>query len=216
MKRSGKCKFESLTDAQVWQELKQGNKKALECLFFRHHPDLYRYAIKLVANKAMAKDHTQALFLKIWERRENLGDVKGVKTYLWTALRRSLLKDQQDRRKLSALEIADWHEGPLQFSAEEIQINREQVAEVRANLKKALNKLTPRQKEVLYLKFFYGMSYDEIEQIMSISYQTARNYVSEGLKALKVILESEGTNMTIQATLSLYLIFFSFIGSPLW
>lgn len=209
-------KFESLSDAQVWQMMKKGNKEALECLFFRHHPDLYRYAIKLVANKAMAEDQIQTLFLKIWERRENLGDVKGVKTYLWTALRRSLLKEQQDSRKLSALKTSEWYGKTWQFSAEEIQINREQLAEVEANLKKALNKLTPRQKEVIYLKFFYGMSYNEIEQIMSISYQTARNYVSEGLKALEVILESDGTNMEMPAILSFYLTFFCMNGILLY
>lgn len=215
MNSSDKYSFDSLSDAQVWRALKQGDKGALECLFFRHHPDLYRYAVKLVANKAMAEDHIQALFLKIWEHRENLGDVKGVKTYLWTALRRSLLKEQQDRRKRSPMKSSERLGEPLQFSAEEIHINRQQLAEVEANLKKALNKLTPKQKEVLYLKFFNGMSYDEIEQIMGISYQTARNYVSEGLKALKVVLESGGTNMVMSAALSLYLIFCWVVGSPL-
>ncbi|MFP3345370.1 sigma-70 family RNA polymerase sigma factor, partial [Halomonas sp. SIMBA_159] len=58
-------------------------------------------------------------------------------------------------------------------------------------LKEAINQLTPKEREVLYLKFYEGMNYEEIEQIMSVSYQTSRNYVYRALQSLKAILTSE-------------------------
>lgn len=178
-------------DAEIWQRLKRGDKNALELIFHRYHADLYRYAVKLVGDTTLAQDHIQDLFLRIWNRRENLGDVTGVKTYLWTALRRTLL---DERRKKSVYEKRTEEKAEpfksLQFSAEELMIHQEQHIQRRQALRQALDQLSVKQREVLYLKYFDGMSYGEIEQIMSINYQTARNYVYEGLKTLKVILKA--------------------------
>ncbi|MDX1642530.1 MAG: sigma factor, partial [Balneolaceae bacterium] len=72
----------------------------MEKLFKRHYDDLFRYAVKFCGSEVKAEDHIQDLFLRIWNRREFLGDVTGVKTYLWTALRRSLIsKNKKENRK---------------------------------------------------------------------------------------------------------------------
>jgi RNA polymerase sigma factor (sigma-70 family) len=55
----------------------------------------------------------------------------------------------------------------------------------------ALNRLPSRQKEAILLKYFNGMGYDEIEMIMNINYQTARNYVSSGVQNLKIVLKEK-------------------------
>lgn len=177
-------------DAELWQQLKQGNRHALELIFHRYYADLYRYGVKLTGHATLVEDQIQNLFLKIWERRDSLGDVKGIKTYLWTALRRDLLAEKKKhavRLLTLAGERDDSHR--MYFSAEELIINDEQKAELLSALKEAFELLSDKQREILYLKFFDGMTYEEIEGIMSISYQTARNYVYEGLKSLQTIMK---------------------------
>ena len=48
-----------------------------------------------------------------------------------------------------------------------------------------LNKLPPRQKEVLYLLFYQDMSYEDIATVMQMNYQSARNLVHRALKLLR-------------------------------
>lgn len=87
------------SDEQLWERLKQSDREAFEMLFQRFYKDLYRYAIKFCGNRHMVEDQIQNLFLKIWTRKEHLGDVKAIKTYLWTALRRDLVTSLQDNTK---------------------------------------------------------------------------------------------------------------------
>jgi len=179
-----------LSDQQLWVKLKEGNRYAFEMLFHRFYNDLYRYAIKFCNNRHLAEDQIQNLFLKIWLRKECLGEVKGVKTYLWTALRRGLIAAlENDNKRQNRIPKEDQEKFSL--PAEEIIIKKEQEKLQKAELQIIIKTLTPRQKEILYLRFYEGMSYEEIEVIMSVNYQVARNYVSQSLKSLRNELTSK-------------------------
>lgn len=184
--------LDRIASSEAWKALLSGDRSAFELLFRRYYDDLYRYGVAFCGCPDMAEDHIQKLFLKIWRRRETLGEVSGVKTYLWSGLRRSLIdgfrKQQTKKKYLDKLENNDLG---MQLTPEEFIINNELDAIRRRALKEAIGQLSSRQQEVVYLKFYEGMSYDEIEQIMAISYQTSRNYVYEALKALKLRLNPE-------------------------
>ena len=49
----------------------------------------------------------------------------------------------------------------------------------------AISKLSSRQQEILYLKFYSEMDYDQIIEIMGLNYQSARNLVTRALEALR-------------------------------
>ncbi|MEX0772661.1 MAG: RNA polymerase sigma factor [Balneolales bacterium] len=197
--QSSDLNYREVSDPQVWSALKRNDKDALKILFERYYSNLYQYAVKFCGCPDMAEDHIQNLFLKIWENRKTLGEVTGVKTYLWTALRRSLITAlMKNKRKDSYKEEITENLSEMDLNAEEI-ITREELDDQRKKeLKDALDQLTNKQREVLFLKFYEGMSYEEIEQIMSVSSQTSRNYVYEGLKSLKNILSVDNANTVYQ------------------
>ncbi|MDZ7691154.1 MAG: sigma-70 family RNA polymerase sigma factor [Balneolaceae bacterium] len=184
-------KIEELTDPELWKEVINGNKKAFESLYFRHYKDLYKYALKMSGNPGLVEDSIHDLFLKIWNRRKELQEVSGVKTYLWRSLRNGMLsKLRKKNRRLKILNTSKDEVKPtIKLNAEELIIERENYKQIIKELDNALSKLTPSHREVLYLKFYHGMTYDEIEEVMSINYQTARNYVYKALKFLKEILK---------------------------
>lgn len=191
-------KVESIknTNIELWIQLKEGERDALEMLFRRYYDDLFRYAVKFCGSEVIAEDHIQDLFLRIWKRRDNLGSVTGVKTYLWTALRRSLINhnNKETRRSEIYAELGE-EKKIMQFAVEEIMIQREEDHELREALKIAMDALTPRQREILYLRYYDGMTYEEIESITSLNYQTLRNYVCESLKELDVVISSRKTSI---------------------
>lgn len=169
----------------LWVRLKEGDSNAFEQLFRIYHQDLYRYGFKFCSCRQTTEDEIQNLFLKIWANKKRLGDVTAVKTYLWTALRRRLFarikKNEKERERADRYAPA----GVFHLSVEEFVIKKERLSDRRKHLEKAIGTLSPKQKEILYLKFYEGMSYEEIEEIMSVNYQVARNYLYRGLEKLR-------------------------------
>ncbi len=194
---------------KLWQQLKRGDRTALEKIFRRHYDDLFRYAVKFCGSEVVAEDHIQELFLRIWKKRENLGQVTGVKTYLWTALRRSLISQSNKKSRESEVYTKLGKEkSRMQFAPEEIIIKKEKSHAKREALKKAMDELTPRQREILYLRYYDGMTYEEIESITSLNYQTLRNYVYESLKVLDAVMKSPTNGMLLTTLITPQLICF--------
>lgn len=182
------------SDEVCWSYMKDGCKDSLEVLYLRFYNNLFDYAVSFCGDADTAEDQIHALFLKIWERRELLPEVEYVKTYLWTSLRRSLIDEKRRQFRLDTttnlLKIYDF---TMVSSPEEIRLYEEHNQEVLLQLYKAVQQLQPRQREVVYLKFFEGMSYREIEAITSLSYQSVRNYTSEAVKTLRYALKKSAT-----------------------
>ena len=61
-----------------------------------------------------------------------------------------------------------------------------------------VEQLSHRQKEIIYLKFYQNLSYDEVSSIMNINYQAARNLLYQAIKALKkIMIVVSGLHLTI-------------------
>ena len=181
-----------------WELFLKGKIGSWEQIFKRYYKDLYGYGLKLAGCPDMVKDGIQELFVILWDRRQYLDRVDSVKAYLLVSLRRSLLKklEKQQRYRYHRSETTNFvHQ--MQISPEELVIRDEmKYGKLRA-LYQALELLPVRQKEVLYLKYFNGMSYDEMEQILSINYQSIRNHVCRGIKRLREILDRDPTEIVI-------------------
>lgn len=61
------------------------------------------------------------------------------------------------------------------------ELNQEQAAQ----LKRAFDKLTAKQKEILYLRFYQGLDYEQIAEVLDMKYQSLRNAVSRAIKNLR-------------------------------
>jgi RNA polymerase sigma factor (sigma-70 family) len=55
----------------------------------------------------------------------------------------------------------------------------------------ALQQLPSRQKEIIYLKIYQNLGYEEISEIMGINYQVSRNLFSQSIKSLRKILQHQ-------------------------
>ena len=74
------------------------------------------------------------------------------------------------------------------LSGEDIIIGKEISTERSNHLKKAIQQLTNRQKEIIYLRFYSGLSYEEISEVTALKYQSIRNLFSNALKELRKVL----------------------------
>lgn len=173
----------------LWQKIREGDKDALFVLYDDMYFHLVRYGLTVHADSDLVKDCVSQLFLKLWDRHEGLNEVGNVQSYLFTSLRR-LIQDHlsAQSRVSSSMRNIQEEEGE-EVSYEEIIIAREKEEEFRTNLSNALKALSPKQIELIRLKFFENLSYKEIALLSSQSVKTSYNTIYDAIKALRLMLK---------------------------
>ncbi|MGY3089556.1 RNA polymerase sigma factor (sigma-70 family) [Hymenobacter sp. UYAg731] len=174
--------------AELWNAFRGGEARALAILFETYYDALYHYGLKLTGDEELVKDCIQNLFQKLWRRREGLRAVQVVKAYLFKALRRHLGDETKLLRQHRHLLPTYTDSFEVTYSHEEFLIAQQGDAEQSARLLAALNKLSKRQREALYLKFFDGFSYERIAEVMSLNTQSVRNLVFNALQTLRKMM----------------------------
>ncbi|MFP5042435.1 RNA polymerase sigma factor [Parasediminibacterium sp. JCM 36343] len=172
-------------DILLWEHFRQGRKDALAELFCKYFAELFKYGCKFSDDTEMLKDTIQELFLDLWHQKAP-PPVNSIKAYLIKALKYKLLKVVAKAKKTGSLD------GQLntsfEISHESFLISSEEDKRKVLQLIAALEKLPNRQREIIYLKYYLNLSYDEICDIMQIQYQVARNQISQAIKTLKQIV----------------------------
>lgn len=178
--------LQSISDAALWTLFRDGDEAAFQRIYFNHYQLLFQYAWNISKDDHVSSDAIQDLFSDLWHGRRNLSAAVSVKAYLLSSLRRRvLLKLKQIRRKqVLALELFTLHPD-IEFSPEMIMIREEGDFFRRSIVKEALNQLSKRQKEVIYLRFYQDVSYQEVAKVMGINYQSVLNYYQAALQKLR-------------------------------
>ena len=172
---------------QLWVAFKSGEEKAFSKLFHDYYFRLYHYGLKLVQEKELVKDVLQDFYLYLFESRESLADeVNNVTSYLLASFRRRLLREINNRRvEKTRQNEASPEDYLFVIGIEEIIIKKESKAQNKKTVVRLLSELPPRQREILYLKYYMDLTLPEIADTLSISYQVVANHLYRALKKLK-------------------------------
>lgn len=173
-------------DNKIWDSFLKGNEQAFNLIFKKFYEELFYYGVKITGNRDLVQDEIQQLFIKLWERKQKLPEVHSVKAYLLKAFRRQIIDSLKKQQKRQVIPLNKSIENNhYEFSMENSLINKQVSEERRKALQQAIEQLNPHQREILYLKFYNNLSYQEIAEVLAISYQTVRNYMSKALKLLR-------------------------------
>lgn len=179
---------ESGKDLLLWQKASEGKKEALGELYEIYFENLYDYGMRLCANSNMVSDAIQDIFVHIWERREKLSILSSIRAYLFTSLRNDIFnKIKLDKRKTEreAAFLRSLNRFELKYSVEEAFIRKESERRQSDLIKQAVESLTPRQKECIYLRFYSEMSFEEIAFVMGSSIKAVYKLKGRSIDALK-------------------------------
>jgi RNA polymerase sigma factor (sigma-70 family) len=190
--------FEKSTDLDLWTALQSGNRKAYEAIYRRHIAFLLNYGLKFVRDQEVVADTIQDLFVGLWERRASLSKVDNIQRYLLRSLRNNLLRNQSATANRRADSIPDDYHFDFTLSIEESIIYNDLKEDQVRSLNEAFQKLSAREREAIYLKYYSEMTYVQISEIMGISEQAIYNLISKGLKKLQnQISDSMGASFSL-------------------
>ncbi|GGZ13317.1 DNA-directed RNA polymerase sigma-70 factor [Echinicola pacifica] len=172
-------------DELLWARFKAGDEEAYASIYKDNVETLYKYGLKLVQDKSLVKDCIQDLFIEIWESKDRLGSVSSIKFYLFKSFRRKLLKQKTTSSSLfKSVEEAEL-ENACTASDEIKLIEKQRLDEDRQKLKNALSQLTEKQKEIIHLKFYCHLSYNQIGEVMKLDRKATYNLMAHAIKLLR-------------------------------
>lgn len=167
----------------LWKTFLEGDRTSFETLFNRYYKSLFQYGHKLIRDQQLVDDCIQDLFFELWTGREGLAEIGSVKGYLFKALRYKLYRAIRKDSRYDSFDEAT--QGQWEGSHESLMIAEERDDALRKRLHHFLDLLSPRQREAIELRFSNQMSYEEISNVMSISYQAAVNLIYKSIKYLR-------------------------------
>ena len=148
----------------------------LEALYREHARDVFRFALFLSGDAALAEDIVSETFIRLWHARARV-DLTTVRGYLFVIARNLFLQDRRQRRPVALLDetAADARPGP-----EARALAR---GELRATLA-ALQELPEIDRAALLMRAEDALPYEEIARVLDIPVATARVKVHRARLAL--------------------------------
>lgn len=200
----------SVEEQWLWHEFRAGSQHAFQQIHRYHIRHLLNYGLRLHGSLSAVEDCIQDVFVELWDYRQGLTQPTSVRFYLLRALRNRLRAQyRRDQPFVSGWDDDGEQAGQnrLPFdtepSAEEQLIALDIDAERKALIHQTLQTLTARQREIIYLRYFNDLTYEQICEVMQINYQTARSQIYSALKVLRKNLKDSD----ITRSLVLYFLF---------
>jgi len=181
-----KISLHSYQDAILWTKFKSGDPDAFATIISTHYKDIYNYGMRFTSDCEILKDSMQDIFLLLWKNRQTIGSTNDPKFYLMKALRRHLRHTLAKKRILPfSKEVSFESIAGEDTNRQEQLIEDEQLAAYVCKINKAILKLSPRQQEIIYLRFYAGADMDDIAAVMNIRKQSVYNLLHDALEKLK-------------------------------
>lgn len=171
-------------DLALWKAFRNGDREAFSTLYQTYAGVLFRYGLRLVENQDWIRDAIQDLFIELWQSRTRLSETSSVRYYLLGAMRHKLARHLQKQPQHTPLEDLPLHTW-IMPSPEQVWLEAEQAAQEQAKLQALIAALPARQREALHLRYYQGLSNQQIAELMGVHYQSASNLIHRALAFLR-------------------------------
>lgn len=180
-------------------------------MYEHYYPYLFYLGIKKGFNTESVKDTINDIFLYLWEKRANLSHIHHPHNYIITFFIRSLFKGDNYARLHSSTEeqyeeyVYDEFVEP---SCDTSLLNRERQEQLLAVINKQMNNLPDRQRQIIYQKFYLGLSYEEISKTNGVSVHTVYNTVYTAMDKLRLLIPRNTVLALVSALAAISSLFF--------
>ena len=172
-----------LTDEELMDCLRRGGHEALTVLFDRYHHLVFSIALRIVRDLGEAEEVVQTVFLDIFRTAANFDTRKGIlKGWLLQFAHHGAL---HRKRHLVANHFYRWEELEAVLESGASFALAGESPEVVRLAEQMLGKLKPRQRAVLELTYYEGLTADEIAERLGESVHAVRHDLYRGLEALR-------------------------------
>lgn len=178
----------------IWDKFREGDRYAFEMIYNEYIDAMYAYGSRITSHHALVEDAIQDLFLDVYTYGTRLRKPESLEFYLYKTLRRIIIRKLKDKNRFSHSD--DFiQQFDLRFPLEDANSN-EMEDHIRL-LQQELKILDSRKRELLFLKFNSGLTYQEIGFLMDCKPDTVKKQVSRVLKLLQNKIKNQILNLFV-------------------
>jgi RNA polymerase sigma-70 factor (ECF subfamily) len=173
------------------KQIQSGNKQALSKLYNRYHRILFSMIYNVLRNKEESEDLLQEVFVQAWEKADQYDPERGtVYSFLVTMARNKAIDVTRSKAyKKQKKEDHAINDFSLDLQQNNPNPHQEIEIEERANkVRSALSQLNKKEREVLYISYFKGLSQSEVSEKMDIPLGTVKYRMRQGMIKLRDML----------------------------
>lgn len=179
-------------DILLWNDFLEGSQSALSKIYLDNVNDLFAFGCKFAVNKSLVKDCIQELFITLIQTRTRLSQPDNVKAYLFISLKRKIIRELVCSSKFEQVVERGDYRFEIGFEEpDETQNETDTYSKKTGVVRSAVESLTSRQKEALYLRFYFGLSHKEIADILHLEEQSSRSLISRAVKKVRNVIKSD-------------------------
>ncbi|WP_316826318.1 RNA polymerase sigma-70 factor [Pedobacter miscanthi] len=157
---------------------------SFEQLFKTYYHALHAYAQVILKDEDLAEEIVQGMFLKFWEKRQNL-QIQSIKAYLYKCVYNdsiNYLKQEKTKSKYQEFTIHTMN------TEHEPAAAKVELSELQQHLRIALNQLPEQCRTIFQMSRFEELKYREIADHLGLSVKTVENQMGKALKILRLKL----------------------------
>jgi RNA polymerase sigma-70 factor (ECF subfamily) len=174
------------TDAELLVRIGEGDRKAFEILYRRYVRPLFGLALRRLRDRSQAEDAVQDAFAAIWRSASTYRPERGAAGgWLYTVARNAIVDRLRRNGPSADAELPDL------VSSEPGPADQAEESYVSWRVHRALEELQPREREVIELAYWSGMSQSEVAQYLGLPLGTVKTRTRSGLARLATLLEGE-------------------------
>lgn len=166
-------------------QVRRGNARAFANLYNKHVKEIQRFILFKISNKEVAEELTHSVFSKTLDYLLQGNEIKNLRAFLYQSARHLIVDFYRKKNLEVSLEEAL---NIPSFSNHQQKVDQELEIE---KIKKYLSFLKPEHQEIILLRFFEGLPFKEIAQIVNQTEANVRAIASRGIKKLKERLKNK-------------------------
>ena len=172
-------------DKTLMERCIKGDRQAFEVLLVRYEKPVYNAAYRMLHSRDDARDVTQTVFLKVFERIDQFDPQRRFFSWIYRITLNESINWLKKSNRLDPLDdrIVDGSGGP-EKAAENQQLSE--------GMQAALMAISPDYRQVIVLKHVLGCSYQEIAEVLDIPEKTVKSRLYSARQLLKDKLTERG------------------------
>ena len=165
--------------------LKKGDTNAFDHIFHQYKRLIFSYCLKFIKSRSLAEELTHDVFIKVWEKREDINTELSFKAYLHTICRNHIINYLKKASRSDHLREEIKDNMPCERYSLENQII---FNEYSAILNQAIEQLPPKRKQIYQLCMLKGKSYEDVAFQYSISRNAVKDHMIKAGKFVRQYL----------------------------
>ena len=169
----------------------QDSKEDIQYLMYKlYYKDVYRTVYYITRDKELSKDLTNEAYLKAYCKLETLDDINNFKQ--WICVIAANLAKNHIRKQSKILSYYPMETLESTHTTEDIVIESIGKEDIKERVRTALKQLSPNAKEIIILRYYHNLTYEELEKTLLLKKGTVKSRLKRAKDNLYNLLNLKG------------------------